>query len=471
MKRKNSIIASLDWFTIILVTAMAFLGWINIYAASFTEDNAGLLDLSQRYGKQLLWIGFAAFIAIIVLIIDSKFYDAFSYPIYGVMLILLLSVLVIGTEVKGAKSWISLGSFRLQPAEFMKFATSLALAKTLSKFNFSFNNLKDFTLSFIIVFTPAAFILLQNDTGSALVYAALILAMFREGLSSYFLIIALLGAAYFIGVLMLGTFAVLAFIFIIPAIAMLFHKEWRLALHWGIATIIGITIYFAGKLIFPLTPSTVAIATITGYSIFLIIQGLLSKLRNQLIWVPFLLLSLGYTLSTNYVFNNVLGEHQSNRIQVLLGLKSDPLGVEYNVIQSKIAIGSGGVTGKGFLNGTQTKFDFVPEQATDFIFCTVGEEWGFLGTSLVIILFVVFFLRLIFLAERQRSPFSRIYGYSVLSIFFFHFAINIGMTIGLVPVIGIPLPFFSYGGSSLWGFTFLLFIFLRLDANRKEVLS
>lgn len=462
----------MDWLTILLVLVMVLLGWVNIFAASYSqEDFTSIFDISQRYGKQLLWIGFAIVIAVMVLIIDSKFYEAFSFPIYGLILLLLLLVLVIGTEVKGATSWIAIGSFRLQPAEFMKFAATLAMAKVISKFNFSFSKPKDLALVFLVVFTPAVLIVLQNDTGSALVYTALVLAMFREGLSSMYLITALLAASYFIGVLVLGSFAVLLIIYCIPLIAFVVSRSWREVIAWSSILLFSLALFFASRWISPLTYTFVTGFAIVSLAIYLALLAFVKKIYLTFIWAPFLILSLAYALSVNYAFTNVLGQHQSTRIQVLLGLKSDPLGAGYNVTQSKIAIGSGGLSGKGFLNGTQTKFDFVPEQATDFIFCTVGEEWGFLGTSLVILLFVVLLLRLIYMAERQRSQFSRVYGYGLVSILFFHFAINIAMTIGLAPVIGIPLPFFSYGGSSLWGFTFLMFIFLRLDANRKEVLG
>jgi rod shape determining protein RodA len=335
------------------------------------------------------------------------------------MLLMLAAVLVVGTEISGSRSWFQIGSIAIQPAEFAKFATCLALARYLSSYSTDFGSLKAKVISLVIIFTPAVMVLLQNDTGSAVVYAALILVLYREGLSG--------------SLLLLGVYVVLLFIL----------------------TVLINQYYVAGGLV---------ILTV----IILIMSG---RLRKKWLTISAIaVISVGFIFSVDYAFNNILEPHQRTRINVLLGVEMDLHGAGYNVNQSKIAIGSGGLTGKGFLKGTQTKYDFVPEQSTDFIFCTIGEEWGFLGSSVVIILYVLLLYRLILLAERQRSNFSRIYGYGVASILFFHFTVNIGMTLGLVPVIGIPLPFISYGGSSLWAFTILLFIFIKLDANRLRLL-
>lgn len=418
MRQRKNIIQNLDWLTIGLYFALVLIGWISIYAAEYTE-NSSILDMNENYGKQLLWIGTSIVIILGLLIIDAKFYSTFSFIIYLATLFLLIAVLLFGKEIAGSKSWFQIGGFSLQPAEFAKFATSLAIAKHLSKFDLDVIKLKPRATSAIIIILPALLILLQGDTGSAMVYSALILVLFREGLSGILLIIGLIAAALFIIALLINKFIIIGILAAISGLIFWVYRNKKGVLKW----VIGLYI-----------------------------------------------LSAGFVFSVDYAFENVLEPHHKNRINVLLGIKKDIRGAGYNVHQSKIAIGSGGITGKGFLNGTQTKFKFVPEQSTDFIFCTIGEEWGFLGSLVLIMLFVALLIRLIVMAERQRSQFSRIYGYAVASIIFFHFAVNIGMTIGLFPVIGIPLPFISYGGSSLWGFTILLFIFVKLDSVRLELL-
>lgn len=419
MRQQKSIFEGIDWIMVALYFTLVLLGWINIYAAVYNEEHQSIFDLSQRYGKQLLWIGFGTALAIIMLMIDGKFYPAFAYPIYGTVILTLILVLLFGREVAGSKSWFEVGSFRIQPAEFAKFAANLALAKYLSTLTVNMEDLKTKLIAGAIIGLPAILILLQNDTGSALVYGAFLLVLYREGLPG--------------NLLVLGIISIVVFI-----ITLLFDVPTMLV----VLAITGVIAYFFSN-----------------------------RKRNDIILiVGAFMLFAGMSYSVNYVVEKVLEPHQRNRINVLLGKEDDPHGVGYNVAQSKIAIGSGGFSGKGFLNGTQTKYDFVPEQSTDFIFCTVGEEWGFLGSAVVIALFLALMIRIIFVAERQRSPFTRIYGYGVFAILFFHFAVNIGMTIGLAPVIGIPLPFFSYGGSSLWGFTLLLFIFIKLDAYRLYIL-
>jgi rod shape determining protein RodA len=398
---------------------LVLIGWINIYAAVYDEAHSSIFDIGQRYGKQMIWIIAAAVLAFVILLIDAKVYGAFTWFIYGFMLFLLIAVLGLGTEISGSRSWFQIGNIAIQPAEFAKFATCLALARYLSSYSTDFSKFKAKVIALVIIFSPSMLILLQNDTGSAVVYAALILVLYREGLSG--------------SLLLFGVYVLLLFIL----------------------TILLNQYFVAGGLVI----------------ITAVIFILSSKLRKKwLVMSAILILSVGFVFSVDYAFNHILEPHQRTRINVLLGKEIDLHGAGYNVNQSKIAIGSGGLTGKGFLNGTQTKYDFVPEQSTDFIFCTIGEEWGFLGSSLVIILYILLLYRLIRLAERQRSDFSRIYGYGVISILFFHFTVNIGMTLGLVPVIGIPLPFISYGGSSLWAFTILLFIFIKLDANRLRLL-
>ncbi|WP_130307296.1 rod shape-determining protein RodA [Ancylomarina subtilis] len=473
MNRRVSLIKNLDWMTIMLYAILVFLGWINIYAAVYNEDHQSIFDATQRYGKQLMWIGAAIFIAIIVLTIESKFYSAFAYPTLIVMVLLLLAVLTFGVKVNGARSWFQLGSIRFQPAEFAKFATNLAIARYLSQYNFKIHHFKSLAITGLILFTPAVLILMQNDTGSALVYSVFILVLYREGLSGFVLFLALLAAIFFVFTLIYSSFSVSILILLIAAISLKTIGIQTKQIAIAIAMLAGSfgTLWLINKgTDLQLGNFLLVVISVLINTVPFLIYTYRQKIKKAALVLLLVIGSLLYTFSVSYIFDSVLESHQQQRINELLGIKSDPYGTGYNVNQSKIAIGSGGFSGKGFLNGTQTKFNFVPEQSTDFIFCTVGEEWGFLGSALVLILHLSLILRLVYLSERQRSSFSRIYGYGVAAILFFHIAVNVGMTIGLAPVIGIPLPFFSYGGSSLWSFTILLFIFLRLDANRLELL-
>lgn len=420
MSRRFGIFSNVDGLTVILYLVLMLLGWVNIYAAVYNEEHQSILDITQRYGKQLIWIGLSLFVALVIMLFDGKFFTTFAIPIYVINILLLLLVLALAREVAGARSWFEIGSFKFQPAEFAKAATALALARYLSMPNTRLETLKTKMMAAMIVGIPAVLILLQNDTGSMLVFASFALVLYREGLSGNFLLLGLAVVILFILALLFEPFILLLVFGTIAVISFILIKKKSAKLGFGIAGI--------------------------------------------------LILNMGVVGSVDYVVNDVLEPHQRIRINVLLGLESDIKGAGYNVHQSKIAIGSGGFTGKGFLKGTQTKFNFVPEQSTDFIFCTVGEEWGFLGSAFVILLFAVLIGRVLYISERQRSHFSRIYGYCVASILFFHFAVNVGMTIGLMPVIGIPLPFFSYGGSSLLGFTILLVVFIRLDGYRLELL-
>lgn len=419
MSNRNSIFSGIDWLTILLYVLLMLFGWVNIYSAVFDESHQSIFDMSQRYGKQMIWILAAAIIGFLLLLIDGKIYEDFSFIIFVGVVLLLVAVLIGGKEIAGSKSWFQIGGIALQPAEFAKFATALAMAKYLTQPNVNLQKFSPLLKGFIILGIPAVLILLQNDTGSALVFCAFALVLYREGMPGGILVLALGIAIVFLATLIAGKWMV---IYVLGGLA-------------------AVMIYFFRK-----------------------------QRRSIIVIILLFIASAGLSFGVDYVFDNILEKHQRTRINVLLGKEIDNRGAGYNVHQSKIAIGSGGFTGKGFLEGTQTKFNFVPEQSTDFIFCTVGEEWGFLGTSGLILLYMALFMRLVYIAERQRSDFSRIYGYGVVSVFLFHFAINIGMTIGLVPVIGIPLPFFSYGGSSLWSFTILLFIFLKLDSNRKNIL-
>ncbi len=419
MRKHEGIFQSLDWMTIGIYLLLVLLGWLNIYAAVYNENHSSIFDLSQNYGKQLIWVVTSLMIALVILVIDGGFYAAFSYLMYAIMIFTLIAVLLFGLKIKDTRAWFEIGSFRLQPAEFAKFATNMALAKYLSTLDIKIKDFRTKIISSLLLAFPAGLILLQNDTGSALVFGTFVFVLYREGLSRSFLII--------------GFFTV-----VICLLALLINKVMLVSLLGGIALLL---------LLFVRRNKQAVVLTLAG-----------------------LLLACGMVFSVGYAFDKILEPHQKKRINVLLGKETDKKGAGYNVHQSMIAIGSGGFAGKGFLEGTQTKFDFVPEQSTDFIFCTVGEEWGWAGSAAVITLFVSLMLRIVFLAERQRSTYSRIYGYGVASILFFHFMVNIGMTIGLAPVIGIPLPFFSYGGSSLWAFTILLFIFIKLDSYRLSIL-
>ncbi|MEQ8361258.1 MAG: rod shape-determining protein RodA [Cyclobacteriaceae bacterium] len=422
MRKGADIYGKLDWPTIFIYMALVILGWFNIYAAVYDETvSQSMWDLSLNSGRQFIFIAASIVIIMGIIIIDMRFYEAFAYVAYGIILFLLILVPIIGKEVGGNKAWLGIGSFGVQPSEFAKFITALAAAKMIGTVGFRMDNLRNQVMLFGLIGLPMFLILLQKDTGTALVFTSFIFVFFREGMSPFLMIVGICAAFIFILTLLIPN---------------------QLYLHGGIIITLALLIIFGVK-----------------------------KLKRISILVVGAIIVMGVIESVDYVITDVLKPHQQNRIKALINPDADPLGYGWNVTQSKIAIGSGGFFGKGFLKGTQTKFDFVPEQSTDFIFCTIGEEWGWMGSFVVVVLFMALLLRVIFIAERQKSRFARAYGYGVVSIFFFHFAINIGMTIGLFPVIGIPLPFFSYGGSALWGFTALLFILIKLDAHRGQVLQ
>ena len=447
------------------------LGWINIYAAVYSDEHQSILDIGQRYGKQLIWIIAGIIIAIMVLTIDSKFFAAFAYHIYAITILLLVAVLIFGKEINGARAWFEFGNVALQPAELGKFATNLAIAKCLSQFDFKIQKPRSYLITSAIIGLPAFLIILQNDTGSALVFAVFVLVFFREGLNGMVLFWGFAAAILFVLALILDPFKILLFLLFTSAAAYgVLRQSIKEALigFLAIGGIFGLTWLINNGLSLGGSPLHLSLITTIIIAIFFLIYGIYNHIRQVWRIVLFFIFAIAISMSVNYFYKNVLISHQRDRIDELLGIKTDKLGAGYNVNQSKIAVGSGGLLGKGFLQGTQTKYNFVPEQSTDFIFCTVGEEWGFAGSTFVLGLFLILLIRLVSLAERQRSQFSRVYGYGVACILFFHIAINISMTIGLAPVIGIPLPFFSYGGSSLWAFTILLFVFLRLDASRTE---
>ncbi len=470
-----------DKLTVILYLLFVLLGWLNIYAASYDLENAtGLFDLSTRAGSQLIWIGTSFILAFALLKIDVSFYETYAFLFYLAGILLLLITLLVAEEINGSRSWLIVGPLRLQPAEFMKFIIALALAKVFNTYDFQLMDKKNLLLVSIIILLPTILVILQSETGTALVYLSFLIVLYREGLPGGFLFSGIAAIVYFIlgirfsdiqyGMLSQGEiissaliilfsasmvwsylkrfktfFAILCFA-ALPYFAALIASFFDMMIDWGMVTLIALSIT----------------------AIYLLYLFLRYRVKTYFYIFLFLVCSFAFLESTEYVFHDVLQPHQQMRIKVALGMEQDLSGAGYHVGQSKIAIGSGGLTGKGYLNGTQTKLKYVPEQDTDFIFCTIGEEHGFLGSATIVILFMVFVLRLIEIAERQPTRFGRVYGYGVASVFIFHLLVNIGMVIGIMPVIGIPLPFFSYGGSSLWGFTILLFILLRIDKSRRR---
>ena len=470
MNRQSELLKNIDWLSIFLYTLLVFMGWLNIYAAVYDESHSNILDIDLKYGKQLLWIGAAFVLGIFILLTDSKFFTAFSFVIYGLTVGLLAAVLVFGVESHGARSWFEIGGIRIQPAEFGKFATCLAIANVMSRHGFKIMRFSSLALIGLLLAIPAGLIVLQNDTGSALVYSSFILVMYREGLHGSLLLLCFIAIAIFIFTLIYPPIVVLSLIIAGTLIAFLYYRQNKQEFYRIIIFLVSCFLFLKWLFEFNIGNERLLLYAYLSTGLIGIYFIYKRKMKHILLVLLASWVCIGATVGVDYAFEK-LQPHQKDRINNLLGIETDLTGAGYNVNQSKIAIGSGGLLGKGFLQGTQTKFNFVPEQSTDFIFCTVGEEWGFVGSAILIGLLMAFILRIIYLAERQRSDFSRIYGYGVASILFFHVAINIGMTIGMAPVIGIPLPFFSYGGSSLWAFTILIFIFLRLDANRLQVFS
>jgi rod shape determining protein RodA len=473
MVQRNKTIANLDWITILLWLVILVFGWMNIYSANIMEAQGGIFDLSQRFGKQLIWIAASVVLALLLLVLDAKFYIYFSYIFYVILIGVLLAVLVFGREINGARSWFVIGGFQLQPSEFAKPITALALANLLSSHNYNLRKFWHLVQAGALILIPPLLIILQPDLGSVLVYSAFLLVLFREGFSANIMMMLAALALLFFATLLLDKILILLILVMMSlviymVVARSIKKGFIYAL-WA-ALVFGLLLGLNYLLHTGVSLFKLGLIGILPLSLLIVVKGLRSRDYVEMKVLTGFMISVIFMISVDYGMHNVLKPHQQHRIYVTLGLEDDPQGVGYNVNQSKIAIGSGGFSGKGYLNGTQTKLHFVPEQSTDFIFCTVGEEWGFLGTTFVILLYAGFLLRLLKLAERQRSAFSRIFGYGFISILLVHFIVNIGMTIGLLPVIGIPLPFFSYGGSSLWAFTMFLFIFLRLDASRLELL-
>ena len=480
--RQPSMLGSLDWWTIGIYLALLTFGWISVCGASYTYGDTDIFSLDTRSGMQIVWIGTSICLGFVLLTLDDHFYDTFAFFIYVGMLLLLFATIFNPHEIKGSRSWLVLGPLRLQPAEFAKFATALAVAKLMSTYGFTMNNWKHFASACLVIILPMVFIVAQKETGSALVYFSFFLMFYREGMSGSFLFTGVAMVIYFVvGVRFeqvmlwdtptsLGRFIVLILVQVFTAgmVRSYVNDRGRTTRLVALGILLTGLCLLVSKFITAFDVTIVQLILTAALVCWLIYRWLSARIRNYFYIAIFAIGSVLFFYSVDYVLNDVMEPHQRVRINVLLGLEEDLAGAGYNVHQSEIAIGSGGLRGKGFLNGTQTKLKFVPEQDTDFIFCTVGEEEGFLGSAAVLLLFLALILRLIKLAERQPFKFGRIYGYCVLSVFLFHLFINVGMVLGLTPVIGIPLPFFSYGGSSLWGFTILLFIFLRIDASRNK---
>lgn len=483
--RSGNSIRYVDWGTIGLFLALTVFGWLNIYGASYTFDQTSIFDFSNRAGKQFVWMMGSLVMGIVLLLIDYKTYDVLTYFAYAAMILLLLATPFLARDIKGSMSWISLGPVSLQPAEFAKCIVALAVAKYMGRYEYKIRTWRDMIVPFALIGVPALIIMvLQKETGSALVFAAFLLVFYRQGMSGYILWMVVAAVALFIisirfGAIPLplgtGSVGILTCMLILTAVEIYFickehYIRWQALILMGSVVLlytIGLIVNIWVRVPFDWLSMGI-VMLLVAYNIFISVY----RRKYMLLLVAiFTLFCIGYTHACDFVFQKVLQPHQRIRIEVLLGMKEDPAGAGYNVNQARIAIGSGRFFGKGYLNGTQTKLQFVPEQDTDFIFCTVGEEWGFIGSIGVLLVYLWFILRLIGIAERQRNATTRIYAYAVASIFLFHLMINVGMVLGLLPVIGIPLPFFSYGGSSLWGFTLLLFILLRLDAARMEQLN
>ena len=483
--RSGNIWKQVDWITIGLFLTLTVFGWLNIYGASYTFDQTSIFDFSNRAGKQFTWMMGSLLLGIVLLLIDYKTYDVLAYIAYGLMLLLLLATPFLAHDIKGSMSWISLGPISLQPAEFAKCIVALAVAKYMGRYEYKLRTWYDLIVPFILIGIPALIIMvLQKETGSSLVFAAFLLVFYRQGMSGYVLWMGIAAVALFIisirfgGVALpfgTGSVGILTCMLLLTFVEIYFIcKEHRIRWQGIILTGSVTAIYVICMLIniwISMPFDWIAMGIVIALAIYAIVISLWWRKYLLLVLAAFTFFCIGYTHACDFAFTHILQPHQRIRIEVLLGMKEDPAGAGYNVNQARIAIGSGRLIGKGYLNGTQTKLQFVPEQDTDFIFCTVGEEWGFIGSIGVLLTYLFFILRIIYIAERQRNTFTRIYAYAVASIFLFHLTINVGMVLGLLPVIGIPLPFFSYGGSSLWGFTLLLFILLRMDAARLEQLS
>ena len=472
--RSRSLAKSLDWWLVGCWIVLVLIGWANIYASIHSTEPASIFDWGCRSGKQFVWIMTSVIIALVILFaIPPRLYEGLSVPRYGFVLLLLVAVIFLGIEVKGSRSWFEFGPVRFQPAEISKISTSLLLATVMSQLGYRIGRLKDFFITALIILVPMGIIVLQSETGSALVYVGFIFMLYREGLTGWLIFMAGMAILLFILTISVSPYvAILTLTGVASMCICLYSGRFKWWVFLGIPLIVLFAFVPKIMALIPFMAEVDPIWVLTGCSLLAAPFIAFQAFRERNLFTHLALISavagLVLVFSADFLFNKVLQDHQRKRIEVLLGMKEDPAGVGYNVLQSKIAIGSGGFFGKGYLNGTQTTYGFVPEQSTDFIFCTVGEEWGFFGCTIVILLYVFLMWRIIHDAERSREAFTRIYGYCVACCIFMHLFINIGMTIGLMPVIGIPLPFVSYGGSSMWGFTAMLFIFIALNRNERK---
>lgn len=479
--RNANLWKSVDWVTIVICLLLMAFGWVSICGASYDFSHTDFFSFDSRAGKQLVWMGCAVLVGLVLLNIEKKYYEMYAYILYGAFIVLLVATIFIAPDTKGSHSWLVFGPVKVQPAEFAKFATALALARQVGRYGFSFQRRADLLRALAIIALPMMLIVAQKETGSALVYLSFFLVLYREGMTGSFLLLGVCAIVFFvIGIsqgehtfahvpVSVGMFVVMALIPVVTSIMLrIYARDARRAtIVLVVPLVVTLVSLLAARYFVPFNVGLVQIGLCILIFLYLLVSYLIERRATYIFIALFAVGSVGYYYSCNYVFDNILADHQQKRIKVVLGMEDDVKEAGYNVHQAKIAIGSGGLTGKGFLHGTQTKLSYVPEQETDFIFCTIGEEQGFIGTVGVLLLFVALILRLLVLAERQGSGrFARVYGYSVACILLFHLLINVGMVIGLMPVIGIPLPFFSYGGSSLWGFTILIAIFLRMDAER-----
>ena len=476
----RNIISGIDWWTIGLFLMIALFGWMNLYGSSYSFDQTSIWDFSNRAGKQLVWLAAAVGLGAIILMIEERTYDVLGYIFYGAMILLLIITPIFARDIKGSLSWLTIGPISLQPAEFAKCFTAIAVAKYMGQYGYKVRDLRDLIVPFALIGVPILIIMLaQRETGSALVFLSFLLVFYRQGMTGYVLSWGVASILLFILVIRFGEMALpvglgnvgslVSTLFIhtiVLGLVIAREKDFRSLIIIGVGVAVCYGTGLLLNLLIPTNFNYIGLISLAFVAIYLIVQAI--KLRKtSLGWiVAFVIFSAVLCQGCDYAFHKILQPHQRIRIEVLLGMKDDPHGAGYNVNQSLIAIGSGQFSGKGYLQGTQTKLKFVPEQDTDFIFCTVGEEWGFVGSAGLLLLYLTLILRIIHIAERQRDEFSRIFAYSVASILLFHVTINIGMVLGLLPVIGIPLPLFSYGGSSMWGFTILLAIMLRLDAAR-----
>lgn len=482
MSRSFSIQKGLDWITVLLYLVLVIIGWLSIYGASYDFDQTSIFDFGHRAGKQFVWVLTSLVLGGVILLIDFKVYNSFlSYVFYGLIIVLLILTIFIAPDIKGSRSWLVFGPVSFQPAELAKVACSLALARYISENSWR-KSLRDNFLIFCIMLLPMSLIVLQKETGSALVFISFFLMLYREGMNGLILLLGLLAVVLFVIIIRFGDIALLgtegalgiviaAGVVLLIQIGYVFfyrrNKKSALIL-LTIVAFLAVLTFILNKWVVSINIALAVIAVVVLTCIYWFVNDIINRTRKNRMIILFTVVSMLFCFTADYMFDTMLQPHQQSRIKIVLGMEDDPTGAGYNVNQSKIAIGSGGLFGKGFLNGTQTKLKYVPEQDTDFIFCTIGEEFGFVGSSGVLLLYMFFLLRLIRIAERQKERFGRVYGYCVVSIIFFHVFVNIGMVLGLLPVIGIPLPFFSYGGSSLWAFTLLVFILLRIDASRIE---